>query len=266
MNNDVKIKSLIEKNNLLNKTVNKFRKNKNFKKIIEKNQKKNLNYFKILQLKKSKLKNDINLHFHILTDKINKVKSKIKDNNILYDEANKENIIKYLKILSNEFKYIHLCYSGHGSYIKDFNNDEIDDRDECLVPSDYNLITDDLLHKEFIQNLKIDTKCRMIIDSCHSGTIFDLQYINNKDTKKNKIFSDIIVISGCRDKQYSYETFFKTKTFGVLTYNLNNIINDNYNLSYMYMIINEKMSEQEFKQNMMITSSKKIINKQFMFL
>lgn len=265
-NNNIKIDTLLKKNKLLDTQINKFKKNKNFKKIIEINQKKNLNYSEILQLKKCKFKKNINLHYHILTDNINKVKSKIDNNNILYDEANYENIINYLKILSDEFKYIHICYSGHGSYIKDLNNDEYDNRDECLVPSDYKLITDDLLNREFVKKLKIDIKCRIIIDSCHSGTIFDLQYLNNKDIGKNKIFSDIIVVSGCRDKQYSYETFFKNKTFGVLTYNLNNIIDKNYNLSDMYMLINENMSEQEFKQNMMITSSKKIINKKFMFL
>jgi hypothetical protein len=261
-----KIDYFNRKNFLIDKFINKFKEKNNFKKIIELNEKKNINNRSIIKIKKNLSNNKINLHYHILTDNIDKIKNKLNNDNIIFDKSDHNTILKYLDILSNEFKYIHICYSGHGSYITDLNNDEIDKRDECIVPSDYKYITDDILYNKFIKKLKITTKCRIIMDCCNSGTIFDLQYINNKNTNTNKIFSDIIVISGCRDKQYSYELFFKKKNYGALTYNLNKIINSNLNLSDWYMIINEKLNDENLQQNIVISSSKDIIDKKFMLI
>ena len=48
---------------------------------------------------------------------------------------------------SNENDNLYFHFSGHGTYVKDTNNDEKDGKDEVFVPCNYNqgLISDDLL-------------------------------------------------------------------------------------------------------------------------
>jgi len=63
-------------------------------------------------------------------------------------------------------------YSGHGSFTKDKNGDEIDGKDETIVLSDGNrnyFYIDDNLNRNFNN---IQAKKLIIFDSCHSGTAF----------------------------------------------------------------------------------------------
>ena len=123
--------------------------------------------------------------------------------NNLVAETNKE---KY------ELVVIH--YSGHGSYIKDTNYDEQDKRDEVICPSDYldaGMISDDILNY-IIRGITVETKVIAIFDSCHSGSILDLQYRWNIETKtsiiesNNNIIPKVILISGCKDDQTSADS------------------------------------------------------------
>src|SRR3989338_4747929 len=84
-------------------------------------------------------------------------------------------IAKMSRLGYGEF-FVH--YSGHGTYLRDLNQDETDARDEVIVPLDYRLngfISDDQINKLLAQ-LAAGTKCTVIFDSCHSGTVCDLQY------------------------------------------------------------------------------------------
>lgn len=114
-----------------------------------------------------------------------------------------------------DIKEIWISYSGHGSYVTDTNKDEDDGKDECLVPLDYKkngLITDDMLNHIFSF---IDPKISVIVvvDSCHSETILDLQYRyisgdkNVVENKNNKIKSNVVLISGCRDFETSADAY-----------------------------------------------------------
>ena len=131
----------------------------------------------------------------------------------------KANILSQLSLLlsqSNSGDELFFHYSGHGSQIKDTNGDEDDGLDEVIIPvdyfSDHNIIIDDEL-KSIIQNdLKAGVKLIVLMDCCHSGTIFDLRYnydanwnqvVNNKSIDTN---GDIIVISGCSDPQTTFDT------------------------------------------------------------
>ncbi|MFX0132689.1 MAG: DUF4384 domain-containing protein, partial [Candidatus Hodarchaeota archaeon] len=68
-----------------------------------------------------------------------------------------------------------LFFSGHGSYIPDYNNDEKDGKDEVLCPYDmipqggYNIIVDDELGL-WLEKLKGRTTL-VIVDACHSGGV-----------------------------------------------------------------------------------------------
>ena len=66
-----------------------------------------------------------------------------------------------------------LHFSGHGSNVPDDNNEEDDNRDEILCPTDldwYDPFRDDWLRNVF-DGLKAGVSLTMISDSCHSGTV-----------------------------------------------------------------------------------------------
>ena len=115
-----------------------------------------------------------------------------------------------------------LAYSGHGSYITDKSGDELDKKDEVICPIDCDIngfITDDILKRNLIERLGSNVKLVILMDCCHSGSIFDLKYnyaIDDKDTctvygncKENKC--NVVMISGCLDKQTSADAYIKDK-------------------------------------------------------
>lgn len=126
------------------------------------------------------------------------------------------NALNTIAIQSASCSEIWVHYSGHGTQVKDANGDETDGFDEALVPCDYptvGFISDDVLFDIFKS-----FKCRVLFfsDSCHSGSIVDLQYSMNyingafsKSTSSKKVISNpnIIVMSGCRDIQTSADTY-----------------------------------------------------------
>jgi hypothetical protein len=57
-------------------------------------------------------------------------------------------------------------YSGHGTNIRDNNNDEKDGKDECIVPLDFNIITDDELHDLLVAYVKPNVFMLALFDSC----------------------------------------------------------------------------------------------------
>lgn len=63
-----------------------------------------------------------------------------------------------------------ITFSGHGTYVTDLDGDESDQRDECLVTADLNIISDDDLYEAFSQR-KRGSRVIFLSDSCHSGTV-----------------------------------------------------------------------------------------------
>jgi len=115
-------------------------------------------------------------------------------------------------------------YSGHGSQIRDTNGDEVDRLDEVLVPIDFQksgFIVDD----EIFTIVK-NTKCKtiLIFDSCHSGSVCDLQwsyqYTNGsilKTMTTNKMITNpnVFCFSGCKDPETSADAYSVEKQMGV---------------------------------------------------
>ena len=101
--------------------------------------------------------------------------------NILY--PNKKNILQQLqslvdKVINENLTEIWISYSGHGSTSLDKNTDEIDKRDESICPLDMytnGFITDDIINN-FLKEIPSSCKVICFFDSCHSGTICDLNY------------------------------------------------------------------------------------------
>lgn len=153
---------------------------------------------------------------------------------------------------ANDGDVVCLTYSGHGTWIPDTNGDEADGRDECLCPIDmgrdgHNLIVDDEIGA-ILFKLKPGAKFLFISDSCHSGTVLREVQIGTQPNRVRFIpperFIDspkllkraeriaklpmipageesipgVILISGCRDDQYSNDAIFNNRSNGALSY------------------------------------------------
>ena len=107
-------------------------------------------------------------------------------------------------------------YSGHGTQTRSNASDESDGLTECIVPSDFNGAG--IIDDNAIFNILGLAKCQLILcfDSCHSGTICDLQYSTNYtngrlswavNNSKKLANPNIIMLSGCRDAQTSADAY-----------------------------------------------------------
>lgn len=162
---------------------------------------------------------------------------------------------------------IFISYSGHGSNIKDKNSDETDGFDELIVPLDLKYITDDTLKTIIQNNLKKDVSVVALFDSCNSGTVLDLkfQYLENtkydtitENDKNLETDGNIIMISGCRDNQLSYETDISNKPEGAMSWSFNTVINKNHNITWRQLLKNMRsvLSGSKFTQIPQMSSGK----------
>jgi len=91
--------------------------------------------------------------------------------------ATKKNILTRLEKMVRSAAsgdYLIFQFSGHGSQIRDREDDELADHmDEIICPYDMNwddgFISDDML-REILRNLKKGVRMEILLDSCHSGT------------------------------------------------------------------------------------------------
>jgi len=153
----------------------------------------------------------------------------------------RKNIINaILDLLESDAKNLFLHYSGHGSWTPDTGSDESDRRDECLVPLDYQkagMISDDQLSGLFTF-MNPNAKMVAVLDCCHSGSALDLCYtlqngrrfikVGNKRVRRDELMmkkqgkykdtpGQVVMISGCLDKQTSADAYIAKQSQGALT-------------------------------------------------
>ncbi|ESW05450.1 hypothetical protein PHAVU_011G180200 [Phaseolus vulgaris] len=93
-----------------------------------------------------------------------------------YKEPTGKNIRSALTSLirsaeAGDVLFVH--YSGHGTRLPaETGEDDDTGYDECIVPSDMNLITDDDF-REFVDGVPSGCKLTIVSDSCHSGGLID---------------------------------------------------------------------------------------------
>jgi hypothetical protein len=97
-----------------------------------------------------------------------------------------------------------IAFSGHGTQVADTSGEEVDRKDEVIVPCDYQLIKDDELNA-ILKPYKGSGLA--IFDCCHSGTILDLSFNGVNATSTARSANGLLCFSGCQDNDYSAETF-----------------------------------------------------------
>lgn len=172
----------------------------------------------------------------------------------------RKNIIREItRLATSKSKELFFGFSGHGSYVVDKDGDEIDKRDECLVPLDYKrrgMISDDEIRGIF-NLLTPDKKLFCVLDCCHSGTGIDLCYSLSPYFKYNKLKEtkcQVIMLSGCKDEQYSADNYIDGKFQGALTSTFHQVYREN--ISYQDLIegIRLKLKEEGYDQIPMLSS------------
>jgi len=168
------------------------------------------------------------------------------------------NEIKNILQTSNKNDSIFIFYSGHGSYTIDRNGDELDGRDELLVPLDFKYIVDDELKSLIDAYGKPDTNVVALFDCCNSGTALDLKYQlfenlnydNITDNPANTETScNILLLSGCRDEQLSFETVIDNKVQGLMTRAFLDTIGSNNDITWRNLLkqMREKLKTQSYQ-------------------
>ena len=138
-----------------------------------------------------------------------------------------------------------IYYAGHGTQIRDVDNDESDGLDEAIVPSDCRtsgVISDDQIYR-ILQSFNPTCVVSLFLDCCHSGSICDLPYsyqtngstmLNVKmETKKKALRGKVRILSACLDSQKADEITINRKVQGMATTTLNAIVMQTPNPTWM---------------------------------
>lgn len=143
-----------------------------------------------------------------------------------------------------------LTYSGHGTWVPDNNGDEPDGRDEGLCPWDIgsgNVLLDDELAPILTTHAK-GVRVILITDSCHSGSVnrgddSELDaglprarflppevWMDKAELPRARKAANLpaisgllrtggnVLIAGCQDSQYSWDTSFNNRPNGAFTF------------------------------------------------
>ena len=220
---------------------------------------------------------------------VNNIKSKListygfneKDILVVTDDPTTTNKIKPTKInILNEIKnllvnaksndLLFLCFSGHGSQTTDLNGDEKDGLDEMIISADLQFISDDSLNsliRTSIPASSTNVSLFVLFDSCHSGTMLDLRYqyldtLNNNNVALNEKNADttcnVVMISGCLDKQTSADAYINNKSQGAMTWSFLESLNTNPTMTWKELTqsMRSLLSKSQFQQIPQLSSGK----------
>lgn len=142
-----------------------------------------------------------------------------------------------------------ITYSGHGTWVPDSTGDEPDGRDEALCPYDLatrGALLDDDIHTLFSQRAA-GVRIVLLSDSCHSGSVTrgteedldpgvprirfmppeawmpkdQLPPAQLRAVQPRAGFTRAggdLLLAGCQDTEYSYDTSFRGRANGAFTY------------------------------------------------
>lgn len=177
---------------------------------------------------------------------------------LLDGEASKSNMVEAISKIVGDTgcdDIAVITYSGHGTWVPDEDDDEVDGRDEAFCPHDINqgqILTDDELY-EILSKRQRGARVIVISDSCHSGTVTRAGnlmpgtasdswnfkktrflapeiYIKDDEVRLGRarrvekakasgsIWAAAVLLSGCDDQEYSFDAWFKGRPNGAFTY------------------------------------------------
>lgn len=147
-------------------------------------------------------------------------------------------------------------YSGHGSQQPDTSGDEIDRKDETIVPCDFKshgMLADDDLRRLLVEPLPQGCRLTVLMDCCHSGTGMDLAYqakvlqdgsisINKKASNllPRPAHAEVVMLSGCKDSQTSADVsggVAGNKAAGAMTTAFKSVISKRKDASYHDLLL-----------------------------
>ena len=204
-----------------------------------------------------------------------KTKYNFTDVTLLNDETpekpTKQNILKGLQtLLTNTVAgdTAFFMFSGHGTGTVDFNKDETDGQDECIMPIDayaMNMcILDDELNQMIRNTLKPGAKLVAIFDCCFSGTMLDLRYTYGypDNTNQTETAGDVYMISGCTDQQLSADTVApingKEMASGAMTYAFLSTIKETALMGNLITKMEAFLKDNGYPQRPLLSSGKKV--------
>jgi len=211
--------------------------------------------------------NDVNYMLELLKQ------NNFKEIQILTDNTSAKptkNIIlsKFTDLLSNAKTgdVVFFCYSGHGSQLKDANGDEITGMDQLICPIDFKMILDDELKNIIKTHLKAGVTLISLFDSCFSGSVLDLRYqyydsLQNNELTENpnqiETNGQVIMISGCSDKQTSADANIDNVDRGAMTWSFIRSLQDNPNLTWRQLLLNMRslLTQKRYTQTPQISSN-----------
>lgn len=235
-----------------------------------------INYNNLPDLKLNGCVNDIILMRNVLIDAYGYDKRNItmlRDDGLpQYQLPNRNNILNSLESLcalttTSDELWVH--YSGHGTYRRDYNNDEVDGYDEVIVPLDYE--TNGTIVDEQLKAV-LETAAGTVIisqDCCNSGTGWDLPYRFTSNASNRAVLysesrkmnnSNIYMFSGSRDDQLAADTYNTdtVQSIGAFTNALVDCLRDgnhSNNLISLRTNINNNLENNGFTQRTEFTSS-----------
>jgi len=179
----------------------------------------------------------------------------------------KANIYREIRdILNSNAEEIWIHYSGHGTFRKDDDGDEVDNNDEVIIPLDYEtegIISDDMLFD--LLNKNTNSKILLTFDCCNSGSLFDLpwrfEYSNNNFNRySEKAYNlqnkNIVMISACRDTQLAIDTWDDEKrmsTGGMTPCLIEALRFNNFNVA-IFKLFKDMCEYQKIKNRKQITT------------
>jgi metacaspase-1 len=171
-------------------------------------------------------------------------------NQLLDQAATRENIVAGLRTMleaAGSGDVAVFTFSGHGTWQIDRDGEEDDGRDEALCPYDVKqkeLLVDDALYDLVQEHRKHGTRLIFLSDSCHSGSVTKsfrepgdtpkVRYMSPDEftTEKEELTrmkaarrapsrkpsrAGAVLISGCADLEFSYDTSFSGRANGAFT-------------------------------------------------
>lgn len=213
---------------------------------------------------------------------------------ILDSQAKKNKIVNNINNLiqlSKKNDIAVFAFSGHGTWIPDRNHDEIDGKDECLCSWDTLttgvVISDDELAIMF-SRIKPGVKFTFISDSCHSGTLTrefvpvikngkakylpGAKFLKPKELKKAAAYVDkpvikkaivnkCLLLSGCKDNEYSWDAYINGKYNGAFSRTALDCLNQNpKTYRKWYELIMQHFPSEEYPQTPQIVGEEYMKN------